>query len=465
MRPRSLSAAALVVLAFVVAACGGTPGQDKPAQSTTESAQQNVKTDGFDALGPVTLRVVSSETGEGPKKAIKQLSAAFERKYPNVTVKVSYRDFPSWIKQVKLSLASKSPPDVVAGNQGYQVDGELVKAGLILPLDKYAAAYGWEKSFSPQSVQQFKWSQDGQTFGEGTIWGIAQSGQSTGVFANKAKLEEAGVDPASLKTFADFDAALAKLKESLPADEPAIMLGNKEQYEALHLWGMIQGAYTPAQEVRDWIFHREGKTFDTEGNREALAKFKEWNDKGYLGRGDDYNGRGEQDAANQFARGKGAFMLAGNWNAQTILDGLDDDAAFFNMPPGDSGSIAAIGSASVPIHISAKSKQPDLAAAYIDFVAGKPAGQELVDTTQVPAIVDAAAQPTGQFGKEIKQGWQQLVDDGGLTFFHDWSSPTMLETIGQSFQELLAGRASVNQVVTRIQKDWADYDSELKSGS
>jgi raffinose/stachyose/melibiose transport system substrate-binding protein len=86
-----------------------------------------------------------------------------------------------------------------------------------------------------------------------------------------------------------------------------------------------------------------------------------------------------------------------------------------------------------------------------------------VRTTQVPAIVDAPAQPTGQFGKEVTQAWQQLVDAGGLTFFHDWSSPTMLETIGQSFQELLAGRASVDQVVKRIQKDLADYDSELRS--
>jgi raffinose/stachyose/melibiose transport system substrate-binding protein len=463
MRPRSLSATALVVLAFVVAACGGTPGQDKPAQSTTEPAQQNVRTDGFDSLGPVTLRVVSSETGEGPKKAIQELSRKFEAKYPNVTVKVSYRDFTSWIKQVKLSLASRNPPDVVAGNQGYQVDGELVKAGLILPLDKYARAYGWEKSFSPQSLQQFKWSQDGRTFGEGTIWGIAQSGQSTGVFTNKGKLEEAGVDPASLKTFADFDAALAKIKESLPENEPAIMLGNKEQYEALHLWGMIQGAFTPAQEVRDWIFHREGKTFDTEGNRQALAKLEEWDNKGYLGRGDDYNGRSEQDAATQFASGKGAFMLAGNWNAQTVLDGLGEDAAFFNMPPGDSGRPAAIGSASVPIHIASKSKNPDLAAAYIDFIAGKPASDDLVRTTQVPAIIDTAAAPSGQFGKEVTQGWQQLVDAGGLTFFHDWSSPTMLETIGQSYQELLAGRASVGEVVTRIQKDWADYDGELRS--
>ena len=465
MRVRWLSAVALVVLAFVVAACGGTPGQKKPAASTSESTAQNVKTDGFDSLGPVTLRVVSSETGEGPKKAIVEMTKAFEQKYPNVTVKVSYRAFDSWIKQVKLSLASKNPPDVVAGNQGYQVDGELVKAGLILPLTKYAKAYGWEQSFSPQSLQQFKWSPDGKTFGEGTLYGIAQSGQSTGVFANTAKLQKAGVDHAQLKSFDDFDAALAKIKATLPADEPVIMLGNKEQYEALHVWGMLQGAYTPAQEVRDWIFHRSGKTFDTPGNRQALAKLKEWNDKGYLGRGDDYNGRGEQDAATLFARGQGAFMLAGNWNAQTILDGLKDDAAFFDMPAGQSGKVAAIGSASVPIHIASKSKQPDLAAAYIDWIAGKPASPTLVNTTQVPAILDATAKPTQKFGQEVAGGWEKLIADGGLTFFHDWSSPTMLETIGQSFQEVLAGKASVDDVVSRIQKDWSDYDSELKSGN
>ena len=62
-----------------------------------------------------------------------------------------------------------------AGNQGYQVDGELVKAGLILPLDEYAKAYGWDESYTPETLQQFEWSEDGQSFGEGTLWGVAQS--------------------------------------------------------------------------------------------------------------------------------------------------------------------------------------------------------------------------------------------------------------------------------------------------
>ena len=462
MTKRWLSAAVAAALAIGVAACGGTPGQDKPKTTQQGDAQaQQVKTDGFDKLGPVTLRVVSSEGSGGPRDAVRELTKQFEAKYPNVTVKVSFRAFSSWIKQVKLEMASDNPPDVAAGNQGYQVDGELVKAGLIMPLDKYAKAYGWEKSFSDLALQQFKWSSDGTQFGTGSIYGVAQSGQSVGVFANKAKLEAAGVDPASLKTFDDFDKALPKIKASVPASEPVIMLGNKEQYPVIHLWGTLQGVYSPAQEVRDWIFHRPGQSFDNDGNKQSLEKLKAWNDAGYFGRGDDYNGRAELDAANLFARGKGAFMLGGNWNAQTVVDGLKGDAMFFDMPPGPSGKAAAIGSASVPIHISAKTKQPDLAAAYIDFIAGRSASKALVDTTQVPAVVDPTAEPSAQFTREVAQGWQTLVDAGGLTLYPDWSSPTMLETMGQSFQELLADRASVQDVTKRIQDDWTAYDKEL----
>jgi raffinose/stachyose/melibiose transport system substrate-binding protein len=445
-----------------VAGCGGTPGEDKP-ESTPKPAA-DVKTSGFEDLGPVTLTVISGEGSGGPRQALRQLSTQFEQKYPNVTVKISFRDTASWFKQAKLVAAGDNPPDVFAGNQGYQVDGELVKAGLIVPLDEYSKAYDWDKSYTPETLQQFMWTDDGSKFGEGTLWGVAQSGQSTGVFANMAKLREAGVDPESLKTFDDFDAALAKLRDSLPADEPVIALGNKDQYGAIHMWGMVQGAYTPAQDMRDWIFQKDGATFDTSGNVESLQKIKEWADKGYLGAGDSFNSRNDAEAAAAFGNGEGALMLGGNWNASIAKDGLGEDAAFFNMPPGESGKQVAIGSASLPMHISTKADEPDLAAAYLDFITGPTASQALVDTQQVPAATDGTAEPGDPLGQEVKDGWDQLVEDGGLTLYPDWSSPTMLQTMGQTFQELLAGRIPPEDVVSRTQEDWEEYHVELAEG-
>jgi raffinose/stachyose/melibiose transport system substrate-binding protein len=419
MSRRWRGVAAAIALGIGVAGCGGTPGEDRPAETQEGTPAEQVKTDGFDSLGPVTLNVVSGEGSGGPRQAIRTLSREFEEKYPNVTVKVSFRDTASWFKQAKLVAASDKPPDVFAGNQGYQVDGELVKAGLILPLGEYAKAYGWTESYTPETLQQFMWTDDGATFGEGTLWGVAQSGQSTGVFANMAKLRDAGVDPASLETFDDFDAALATLREAMPEDEPVIALGNKDQYGAIHLWGMIQGAYTPAQDMRDWIFHKDGATFDTPGNLQSLEKLKEWADKGYLGRGDSFNSRNDAEAAAAFGNGEGALMLGGNWNASIAKDGLGDDAGFFNMPPGESGKAVAIGSASLPMHISPKTEQPDLAAAYLDHITGPSAGQALVDTQQVPAATDGTAEPGDPLGKAVKDGWDQLVEDGGLTLFPD----------------------------------------------
>jgi raffinose/stachyose/melibiose transport system substrate-binding protein len=451
-----------IALAIGVVGCGGTPGADKPA-AQQETAASDVKTDGFESLGPVTLRVISGEGSGGPREALRNLTKQFEQKYPNVTVDLSFRDTASWFKQAKLVAASDNPPDVFAGNQGYQVDGELVKAGLIKPLDEYAKAYGWDKSYTPETLQQFMWTEDGQKFGEGKLWGVAQTGQSTGVFANMAKLREAGVDPASLKTFDDFDAALAKLRATLPKDEPVIALGNKDQFGALHLWGMIQGAYTPAQDMRDWIFHKDGATFDTAGNLTSLKKLVEWAQKGYLGPGDSFNARNDPEAAAAFAKGEGAFMLGGNWNASIAKDGLGRNAAFFDMPPGESGKAVAIGSASLPMHISAKTKQPDLAAAYLDAITGPSAAQALVDTQQVPAATDATAQPGDPLGQEVQAGWQKLVEDGGLTLYPDWSSPTMLQTMGQTFQEMLAGRMPPEEVIKRTQADWDEYHSELEA--
>src|SRR3954466_4504200 len=460
MRRPSLFASLAVVLAVAVAACGGTRGGEKPEKTASKPAA-NVKTSGFESLGPVTLTAISAEGPGGPRDALRALSKSFEQKYPNVTVKISFRDFTSWTKQAKLVVSSDNSPDVFAGNQGYQLDGELVKAGLIKPLDEYAKAYGWDKSNTPETLQQFEWTNDGKTFGEGTLWAVAQTGQSVGVFANKKKLAAAGIDPASLKTFDDFQAALAKLRSTLPASEPVISLGNKDQYGAIHMWGGIQGAFTPAQEIRNWIFQKDGATFDNPGNLKSLEVLKSWADKGYLGKGDSFNSLNDSDATIAFGKGKGAFMIGGNWNAATAKDGLGDDATFFNMPPGDGGKMENIGSSSFPMHISAKTKYPDLAAAYLDWITGPSAGKALVATQQVPAATDSTAQPGDPLARDVKAGWDQLVKAGGLTLYPDWSSPTMLQTLGQTFQELLAGRISPQDVVSKVQDDWEQYHKEL----
>src|SRR5215212_9147302 len=102
MRRRGVCALVPIALAMVVGACGGTPGQDKPSESSGGTPASQVKTSGFKSLGPVTLRVISGEGSGGPRDALRKLTADFKAKYPNVTVKLSFRDTASWFKQAKL---------------------------------------------------------------------------------------------------------------------------------------------------------------------------------------------------------------------------------------------------------------------------------------------------------------------------------------------------------------------------
>src|ERR1700755_879109 len=99
---------------------------------------------------------------------------------------------------------------------------------------------------------------------------------------------------------------LAKLKKAdTSSSDPILVIGNKDGYEALHAWGMIQGAYTPAQDVRNWIFHKGTQTFASATNTKSLNVLNDWVKAGYFG--SDYNAINENDAAAAFAKGKGIF--------------------------------------------------------------------------------------------------------------------------------------------------------------
>jgi raffinose/stachyose/melibiose transport system substrate-binding protein len=194
---RRITVAAVVCSCVAVGACGGTPSADDQ-----EAAQDSgpVETENFEDLGQITLRATAVDPPGTLRDALEASTSEFEKKFPNVDVKISYRDFASWIKQARLTLSGNKPPDVFEGNQGYGLDGQLVKSRLILPLDKYAEAYDWESSFSSETLQQFRWTPEGR-YGTGQLFGISGIGSQVGVYANKEKLRAAGLDVAGLETF------------------------------------------------------------------------------------------------------------------------------------------------------------------------------------------------------------------------------------------------------------------------
>jgi raffinose/stachyose/melibiose transport system substrate-binding protein len=471
MRRGMTAGLAVAAVGLVAAACGGTPGSTTsattaaPVASTgagsTAAAAPAVQTDGFQSLGPIVLNVWSYDNQDpGLEPVLKQLTTQFEQKYPNVKINLTFKSFNDLVAVVDRALASNNGPDITEGNQGYQIDAEEVKAGLIIPLDKYRQAYGWDKWWGPGVNQIFQWTPNGKSFGEGPTWGIAQTGQNVGLFYNKKKLQDLGLQIPT--TFDEFDQMLATAKAKLPPGDPVFEFGNKEGYGTIHFLGGIQGAYGDAQPIRDWIYHKPGSTYITDQNSKALSKLAEWSSKGYFNK--DYNAVGYDQAAAEFAKGKGLFLNEGNWETAVVKKGLGDAAGFVNMPAGPSGKHTGVGATSGPWHISAKTKYPDVAAAWLNYVHQSPeAVQQMYDQLQIPAISTAPAPPANDpFFGEVTAGWQQVVADGGLTLYTDWASPSMYNTLAKNFQEVMAGKTSPTQAMTAIQQDWSKFDATLK---
>ena len=177
----------------------------------------------------------------------------------------------------------------------------------------------------------------------------------------------------------------------------------------------------------------------------------------------DFNAIGYDDAAKAFAKGKGAFLYEGNWETAIVKAGLGDKAAVINMPPGASGKHVGIGATSGPWHISAKTKYPDVAAAWLNYIHSSPeAIASMFSFQQIPSVAGAVAPPGDALLGEVTTAWQQMVTDGGLALYTDWASPSMYDTLSKQYQLVMAGKTQPADALAAIQKDWDTFDAKLK---
>ena len=115
-----------------------------------------------------------------------------------------------------------------------------------------------------------------------------------------------------------------------------------------------------------------------------------------------------------------------------------------DMPPGPSGKYVAIGATSLPWHISAKTKYPDVGAAFINWLIAAPGSAQLMYAqNQIPADLDARRPAKGNAVPDLDRERLAAARQGdGLTLFPDWASTNMLTVMGTEFQKMIAGRQS-----------------------
>lgn len=437
---------AVLAMALVAGACGSEDSTSSTTDDTTADSVDSTVDDGADE--PITLNVLAEAGDETTLARAKEL---FEAEHPNVTIEITLRAFDDYMQIAPGILQSNDPPDVAHGNQGYTIDGLLIQGDLIIPLDDYAEQYGWEAAFGSGTLDQYRFNDEGTDFGKGKLWGVSAVAEFVGVYYNKEKL--AAIDGDLPATFEEFEGLLGDASD---AGEVPIQLGNGEGWPALHVYGMVQAAYRPASEIRDWVFGEPGSTVQTDSELEAANAFVDWKDAGYFP--DGVNGIGWDDSVASFIAGEGVFLVGGNWNTATLEEGMGENVGYFAMPVGPSGVIGGTAALALPWHITSKSEHPDLGAEFIALMMDKSFAQELAALGRVPAQ-QSDAEITGLLA-DVAAGANEVIQSEGVTLYADWTTDTMFNTLTAKTQELLGGQIDGAEYLEAVQADWEAFFAE-----
>lgn len=439
-------AAVAAVAALVMSGCSAPGGGVTSPAVVTDEISAPVTAEQVAELGDITLSVWADQ---GEQDLMELFIPTYEEKYPNVTVEIQYKSFNDLVTTVVNAMNSDDAPDVAQGNQGWATDGALVKAGLIRPLDDVAAAYGYEDA-AGDAITQLMWSEDGSVFGSGTIFGMSPDNQMVGIFYNKAKLAELGVE--APRTLEELTAAL---EAGIALGEAPIVLGNSDKASAMQAFSLVQGALTPAADTRAWITGASGADFNVSTNIEALDLLADWVAKGYISSG--YDGTSPDDAAAAFAAGDGLFFIGGSWNAGTIADGEQ-----FGFVSGlDDGGNASSGSFGLNWHVGANSDATIAALAFVGLLNSAETAETLASVNRVPIHpVSLSSSDEGSIFPDLVAAGEEQLGSNGALYWYDWATDTMFDTFTSGLQEVLADRRTASDLAGTIQTNWEDFQAE-----
>lgn len=409
------------------------------------------------AQEPVTLTVWDSWVRDVENEVIETLNAEFEAANPGVTIERTSKSFDDMKATAKLALSSADGPDLAQVNQGLSDMGAMVQAGILADLTPYAEEYGWLDILSPSLAARQSFSEDGEVFGEGNLYGMPLTAEFVGVYYNKAKLEAAGLSLPT--TLAEFESALQTLKD---AGEIPIQFGNLEAWPAIHTYGQIQHEYVTRQYLDDFIYGRNNVSFVTPENEEAAAKLQEWVDAGYFT--PDFAGIGYDDSWQAFKSGEGAFMITGSWISGELAVAEDQAFGFFLFPPLEEGQVnMQVAGTSLAYAIREDSPNRDLAAKYVDFLLSDRAVEAWMEAQVVPLGVKSDQVEAGTLYGDLVAGWNRIQTTNSAGHYLDWATPTFYDTLTAALTELMGGAIDPATFVQTLEEDYAAYLAEKGS--
>ncbi len=294
---------------------------------------------------------------DSANRAFQSIVKQFEDANPGVTVKVEQRGTDEHKSALRVASGSEQAPDIYFMWAGLGLGGEFVKSGLALPMDKYYAEYKWDDRFLPVALS-FSSQYPGGRFG------VPYTFKGEAVYYNKALFKKAGID-SEPTTYEELVATADKLAA---AGIPAFTFGGTVNWHVMRLMDEILET-TCGAEKHDALMTMKANWAEEPCATKSFEEFHRWTSKYTL---KPFMGIDQLQSFNLFLAGRAAMMLEGDWLVGQLRDAnrLPDFAVF----PFPTGGKRLYGFAEYN-YVSTKSKNPDVAAKFLDYLESTPVQQ------------------------------------------------------------------------------------------
>ena len=414
---RVLAAAAGLVAAVALAACGGAAG--------TGSLPQG----GGDGTKLVVWDWKSGDANTaGYVDSVKQ---AFAAAHPDVEVEFVAQPFDNYYTLLGTAIEAGQGPDVVLFNGGGQIKD---RADALLPLDQYLGD-------TEQRLTGWEAFRDGDKTLAAPV-----TLQGMPIYYNKALYRQAGLDPEQPPaTFADLQAACTAIEQR--TDATCFAAGNKEGIGIQFFMSAFgPGILTPA-EYDAWLAGE--RNWESPNVKKVFELWKQFNDAGY--NNDGVNSTALfNDAFSVFSGGRAAHVIGlisdvGNW--KDLGEFLGDDLGVTVGPTitdGTTGALAFDGG--IGYGVTKWTEDPALAA---DLVKAMTDGNALRSFyTDAGALPSDPTIDTSDAGPVVGDLVADL--DTGRPALHVALSAGTQDLMGRLSQELLAGSVTVDDAVRQL---------------
>jgi len=226
-----------------VAACG--PGS---SSSTSNASSEPVSTD----LGNENIELKLWD-GAGLKTFDDQLIAAFQKKYPNVTIKATYDPDNTSAQNGPRIISAADTPDIARITD----INSAVRGRHLVNLDDYAKAYKWNLPESQTEIYQVDSS---GKIGSVSLYAVPDGVSMTGLYWNRKVAKSLGITEAPTTV----EQLEADMKKATDAGTLAMMMPAKEGGTS-YIYQALLTSYEGRDTVQDWILQKDGATFSTDG--------------------------------------------------------------------------------------------------------------------------------------------------------------------------------------------------------